>query len=419
MTRTRFALITIIVAAFAIASVAPAAAQELPADTRTRAQQAVEQRAEKSGRLSPPRRSLIERGLKWYDDNGARLQWRAFHFTGGNMPNGAGLGYGIGITQIAMGAAVVDADRPNRVDGQFVAARTTLDYQRLGARMDLRNVAAVPLDVFINWQDYRFTQEEFYGTGITTTAENRTNYRVDGSEYSAGMTWRPLRGISIGGGATYLAPIVSAGTDSRYPTTQSRFTEEHAPGISGLPPFIRGDAFASFDWRDSETHPRSGGVYKASYSHYAGIDEAAYDFSRLDVSAQQILPLGGRYRRLELRAATMMTNPREGANVPFIYQPTLGGVSTVRGFNEGRFRDRNTMFARAEYQWEAWWALDVALFADAGQVAADRSEFTLKEFEVAYGLGFRLHSDDRFLARLDLAYSREGFMPILGFTYGF
>jgi len=400
-------------------SAVPVAAQHLPAATATRAQQAADQRADKSGRLTAPRRSPVERFLQWYDDNGARMQWRGLYFTGGSLPTGAGFGYGIGIRQQAMNAAVIDPEQPNRIDGEVIAARTTLGYQRLAARLDLRNVAAWPLDVTVGWEDYKLTQEDFYGRGINTTAEGRTNYRVDGSEYSAGVSWRPMRGVTIGGGGAYLAPIMRAGTDSRYATTQSRFTEQQAPGLSGLPSFVRGGAFAALDWRDSDTHPRRGGTYQATYSQYVGVDDATYDFSRLDVSAQQIVPLGGRYRRIELRGAATLTNAGDGADVPFIYQPTLGGVSTVRGFSEARFRDRNAMFARAEYQWEAWWALDVALFADAGHVAADRSALNLRDLEVAYGLGFRLHSDDRFLARLDLAYGREGFMPILGFTYGF
>ena len=74
---------------------------------------------------------------------------------------------------------------------------------------------------------------------------------------------------------------------------------------------------------------------------------------------------------------------------------------------------------RAEYQWEAWWALDAALFVDAGQVAHQLRDLKAAHFDVAYGIGFRLHSNSAFLARLDLAYSREGFMPILGFKYGF
>jgi len=73
----------------------------------------------------------------------------------------------------------------------------------------------------------------------------------------------------------------------------------------------------------------------------------------------------------------------------------------------------------AEYQWEAWWALDAAVFVDAGQVMNRLRDLEIGSFETTYGIGFRLHSNDAFLARLDLAYGREGFMPYLGFKYGF
>jgi hypothetical protein len=39
--------------------------------------------------------------------------------------------------------------------------------------------------------------------------------------------------------------------------------------------------------------------------------------------------------------------------------------------------------------------------------------------DITYGIGFRLHGNENFIARLDLARSREGFLPILGFKYGF
>jgi len=38
---------------------------------------------------------------------------------------------------------------------------------------------------------------------------------------------------------------------------------------------------------------------------------------------------------------------------------------------------------------------------------------------VSYGVGFRVHSNDAFVARLDLAVSREGFIPLLRFEHVF
>ena len=73
----------------------------------------------------------------------------------------------------------------------------------------------------------------------------------------------------------------------------------------------------------------------------------------------------------------------------------------------------------AEYRWEAAWLLDGALFVDAGQVAADRRDFNFRDLDVSYGVGFRVHSNRAFVARLDLAVSREGFIPLLRFEHVF
>ena len=417
MTRTLVTNVARLVITLSIGSAATASAQS-PQDDTSRAQTLATARDEKSEDLSAPKRSMIERALYWYDTRGMRLGWRAIHFTGGSFPQGAGFGYGVGITEQAIGSALVDPDQPNRIDGTLTAARSIRGYQRIAAQMDMKNVTGGPVDLSLRWQDYRLPQEDFYGLGDTDSSR-RSNYGLTGNEYGVGIAWRAVGNLAVGGEVSYLSPIISEGTDARYATMQSRFTEDEAPGLSGLPSFVRGDLSLAYDWRDSETHPRRGGHYKAIASQYEGIDDATFDFRRVDVSVQQIVPLPNRYRRIELRAAAAMTDAPAASTVPFIYQPALGGLHTLRGFAESRFRDRNALWASAEYQWEAWWALDAAFFVDAGQVAAHRSDLSLRNFELTYGIGFRLHSNENFIARLDLARSREGFHPILGFKYGF
>jgi hypothetical protein len=285
--------------------------------------------------------------------------------------------------------------------------------------MDMLNVTGRPIALAIRWQDDKLPQEDFYGPGQDSTQAQRSNYRLDSSEFAAAASWRPAGPLTLGSELTYLSPVIGEGTDARYATTQSTFTESDAPGLSDLPAFVRGNLSIAYDWRDSDTHPRRGGHYKAIASQYSGIDDSSFDFRRVDISAQQIVPLPNRYRRIELRAAAAFTDSTQGGDVPFIYQPAIGGSQTLRGYADSRFRDRNAVWASAEYQWEAWWALDAALFVDAGQVAAHRSDLSLRNFDVTYGIGLRLHGNANFIARLDLARSREGFHPILGFKYGF
>jgi hypothetical protein len=411
--------ITIVSATLLLGSTAPSIAQTTPDDHGGRARAIADVRENKAQQLAAPRPSLIERALKWYDDHGLRLGWRALHFSAGRFPTGAGFGYGIGLSERAMGSPVVAPDQPNRIDGSIVAARTLRGYQRLAARMDMRNLAGRPADLFISWQEYQLTQEDFYGLGAGSAESARTDYRIDGTDVAGGFTWRPAASLSLTGEWSYLTPRIGEGTDPRYASTQSIYDDADVPGLSGLPSFVRTAATVGYDRRDSQTHPRRGGSYRATFARFTDVDDGQFDFDRIDIAAQQIIPLPNRYRRIELRAGAALTQTGDSSDVPFIFQPAVGGAQTLRGYGESRFRDRHALWASAEYQWEAWWALDGAFFVDAGQVAATRAGFNLKEFDVTYGFGVRLHGNANFLARLDLAYGREGFHPILGFRYGF
>ena len=105
--------------------------------------------------------------------------------------------------------------------------------------------------------------------------------------------------------------------------------------------------------------------------------------------------------------------------MPFYLQPTLGGHAICGAFASRAFATTTRCCVGAEYRWEAWWALDAALFVDAGTVAPSRRQLSLDNMEVSYGVGLRFHSNSALVGRLDLAFSREGFIPILRFEHVF
>jgi len=175
----------------------------------------------------------------------------------------------------------------------------------------------------------------------------------------------------------------------------------------------------AFDWRDNPAHPHHGGRYGVLVSQFHDQDLDAFDFHRVDIDLQQYVPLPNRYRLLAVRAAAVVTDSDANQHVPFYFQPTLGGAQTLRGFREFRFRDQSSLLFSAEYRWEAWWALDGALFVDAGTVAPTRRALSLGDMDVSYGIGFRFHSNGAVIGRLDLAFSREGFVPLLRFEHVF
>jgi hypothetical protein len=399
----------------AVLAVAPAAAsagqQSAPAPDRAALLAA--EREKKTEETTPPERSLVERALYWYDNQYVLPRitagWNGFRLANGNFPAGAGTAAGVSFTR-ATGSHVT-------IDGN--AAYSTRGYGRMLAGVTMTHLGGAPIDLRVSGQHYEYPQEDFFGLGPDSAVADRTNYLLEATEAGAELRWKPARLVDLSGGVTYVSPRIGTGTDSRYPSTESLFDVRRLPGFTAQSDYLRSDASAAFDWRDNPLHPHAGGRYGVQVSNVRDQDLNAYDFRQVSVDVQQYVPLPNRYRTLALRAAGVFSDADPGQEVPFYLQPTLGGASELRGFREFRFRDRNSLVLTAEYRWEAWWALDAALFVDAGTVAGQRRDLSLSNLDVSYGIGFRIHSNNAFVARLDLARSREGFIPLLRFEHVF
>ena len=104
---------------------------------------------------------------------------------------------------------------------------------------------------------------------------------------------------------------------------------------------------------------------------------------------RQFIPIFDKKRVFALQLAMVGTDADDGNRVPFYMQPTLGGGQTLRTSSDYRFRDTHALWMNAEYRWEAFSALDMALFTDWGKVAPKFSDLDFSDLEHAYGIGFR------------------------------
>jgi hypothetical protein len=409
--------------ALLLAAAAPdASADDQNAASSSRADLLAAERAKKATETSAPDRSFVERALYWYDNQYALPKafggWHGLRLAGGGFPAGAGTPFGVRFDRGFGGArSEITADQPVNIEA--LAAYSTRGYMRLGTSVNLSRVGGAPFSVSLKGQHYTYPQEDFFGLGRESQTEDRTNYLLEATEAGATVAWTPTTLLTVSGGVSYLQPRIGSGTDSRFPSTEEQFDPQTLPGLTSQSDYVRGDASVDFDWRDNPLHPHAGGRYGVQFSDFRDQQLSAYGFRRVAVDLQQYVPLPNRYRTLALRAAAVFTDPHDGQEVPFFYQPTLGGSQALRGFREFRFRDQNSLLMTAEYRWEAWWALDGALFVDAGTVAPTRQDLSLRDLDVSYGVGFRLHSNRAFAARLDLAFSREGFIPLLRFEHVF
>lgn len=111
--------------------------------------------------------------------------------------------------------------------------------------------------------------------------------------------------------------------------------------------------------------------------------------------------------RLFLEAAAGGDGPADRA-LPFIDLPRLGGPEYLRGYPDGRFRDRVVALGTAEYTWDLGNMLAAYTFLDVGRPAPSLSALELADLRLGFGGGVQLHTQDSFITRVQLAGSGDG-----------
>ena len=164
------------------------------------------------------------------------------------------------------------------------------------------------------------------------------------------------------------------------------------------------------DTRDFPSHPTRGVLLRGATARYDDRDSGVFTFQRYETEAAGFLPIGGGRVVLALRGWAVSTETGANQLVPFYLQPSLGGANTIRGYDDYRFHDRNLLVVNAEARVALLTHLDFALFADAGNVAADRHDLDLAR--QSFGAGLRLHTRRITFARLDAARGDEGWRMV-------
>jgi hypothetical protein len=91
----------------------------------------------------------------------------------------------------------------------------------------------------------------------------------------------------------------------------------------------------------------------------------------------------------------------------------------LRGYPSWRFRGPNRMLMSGEYRWTAGPFVDMALFVDAGKVAAHPSGLDLQNLKKSYGLGASLHTFTTTVVRVEVARGSEGTSLAISFSPSF
>ncbi len=311
----------------------------------------------------------------------------------GRMTRGGGVALGPGYRMHVAG---------DRILLDLSAAVSTKAYKAVDA--NVRWLEAFDERVEI-WTDFRyedFPQEDFFGLGLDSSLDTRTSYDFENTGFTVRGLVKPTGWSRVGALVGYMRPSVETGSDRNYPSVETLFTDLEAPGLAEQPDFLHTTFFGEIDFRDVRGNPRKGGFYRLSLGIIDDRTLQQFDHRRLDGEAVQYVPLvASRNHVVSGRVGFSYVNNEAGERVPFYFLAYVGGVDTVRGFREFRFKDENALWMNVEYRWTPIKWVSLATFFDAGEVRADWQDIGFAGLKTGYGFGFRVHSTKQTFARLD------------------
>lgn len=94
-------------------------------------------------------------------------------------------------------------------------------------------------------------------------------------------------------------------------------------------------------------------------------------------------------------------------DVPWSNLSKIGGASRMRGYWEGRYRDKKMVTAQIEYRRRLTWRHGVVGWVGAGAIAPSLGDFKSDQVLPNAGVGYRLAFKDRSNVRLDLGIGKN------------
>jgi outer membrane protein assembly factor BamA len=261
-------------------------------------------------------------------------------------------------------------------------------------------------DIYLGGGRYRTTSEfgysrfpnTFWGVGNNAPESAEEDYTPRTFTAGAEFRWQFAPGWYAGGN-------VGFADRKLLETTEGGLLDTGAvPGtVDGQ--LVTVGLLISLDTRDDITYPRSGSLHQLSVSVYDEALGSDYGFVTYSVDLRRYVSVFGSHVLALWGLGWFSTG-----SPPFDLVPQLGGDELLRGYFEGRYRDRDLLALQAEYRAPVWWRFGVVGFAGVGQVSPDLSGFGLDAFHASGGAGVRflLSPGEGLNLRADLGFGENG-----------
>ena len=289
---------------------------------------------------------------------------------------------------------------------------TAGEHQRQRIQLDLEEYrfarGLVSCHVLLRYR--KLPTERFFGIGADAPFSDETNFTQEQTSVGVSLGMKLPSNARMSVRAGYEVTHIAGGREDELLSTRDQYTEAFLPGLEEQVDLIHLSVALTKDRKNRPGNPSRGYEAALSGGIYRQPGEDRFGFVKTTADFTGVLPIV--YDRvLVFRIAGAATKPFDNWQIPFYYLSELGRKETIRGFERGRFRDRDMLLASMEYRYPIWRkrsesGVDFLLFADAGQVSPDLfREAAMDHFRTGFGFGFRLWDEEGLIAKFEVAKS--------------
>ena len=220
-------------------------------------------------------------------------------------------------------------------------------------------------------------------------------------------------------GLRNIAPGLHAGIS--YAFDDFNFTRKDSAGLLATTEVPGGNGgrissigFAgNYDTRDNNSFPTKGWFVEAEARTDAKWTGSEYSFTRLHLNASHyLMPFENHIFAINGAVTAIL------GDAPFFQYATLGGTKRLRGYFEGKYRDKHAALLQAEYRSPFLWRLGLVAFGGYGAAFDSYKTFKGQYLRFNYGAGMRVMLDQkqRINVRIDYGrgYQSSGFYLTIG-----
>ena len=284
-------------------------------------------------------------------------------------------------------------DRPSSLSPIAVYTQEKQFYAQLKSLVYLKN-EKYQIELNLKVQDY---PDKFFGIGNDNTLEDKESYISQSVSALFTFLRKIKEGLHLGIQYDY----------SRWNITDFKaggfLADATIPGsregnVSGL------GIMVNLDTRDNIFAPTRGEWVEFSARVYGKFLGSSFNYSDFKLNVRKYIPV---FSSHVIAARIIIQN--QGGTVPFLNMARIGGAYLMRGYYDGRFRDKRMAVAQLEYRAPLFWRLGVVAFAGIGNVADRWSNFDLPGMKRSLGFGFRYLFDrkEKIYVRMDFGFGRD------------